>query len=290
MTRGRRLVIRLSMTLAAMVLFVPVLAAQPQSTTQETRGTATVTTEKMSGEVLYVEGNNLVVKMANGQVRTFTNVPDSRKATVDGKELGVRDLQPGTWLTATVTKSVTPITVRTTTVGTGKVWFVNGPARHPDPAERREQGIPRQAGLQVHGRGQAGDRVRVAQGHDGVGAEDRRGADRRDDLRQPGRGHHDAQGCTGGCSGEGGSAGFGIGAGCGTLCSGGSGCRGDFGCRGACEAPEDGQPGSARGPSGIAVRRRLGPRPDVPPLVGRRFGVRSSHGAGLVSPAPHERS
>ena len=127
MTRGRRLVIRLSMTLAAMVLFVPVLAAQPQSTTQETRGTATVTTEKMSGEVLYVEGNNLVVKMANGQVRTFTNVPDSRKATVDGKELGVRDLQPGTWLTATVTKSVTPITVRTTTVGTGKVWFVNGP-------------------------------------------------------------------------------------------------------------------------------------------------------------------
>ncbi len=127
MTRGRRLVIRLSMTLAAMVLFVPVLAAQPQSTTQETRGTATVTTEKMSGEVLYVEGNNLVVKMANGQVRTFTNVPDSRKATVDGKELGVRDLQPGTWLTATVTKSVTPITVRTTTVGSGKVWFVNGP-------------------------------------------------------------------------------------------------------------------------------------------------------------------
>jgi LPXTG-motif cell wall-anchored protein len=65
--------------------------------------------------------------MASGEIRTFSNVPDSRKAIVDGTEVGVRDLQPGTKLTATITKTTTPITIRTTTVGTGKVWFVNAP-------------------------------------------------------------------------------------------------------------------------------------------------------------------
>ena len=108
----------------------------------------------MSGEVLYVEGNNLVVKMANGDVRTFSNVPDSRRATVDGKEVGVRDLQPGTWLTATITKTTTPITVRTTTVGTGKVFFVNGPyviLTHPN-GENREYRVKPDYKFMVEGK------------------------------------------------------------------------------------------------------------------------------------------
>ena len=65
--------------------------------------------------------------MTNGELRTFSNIPESRKATVDGQEIGVRDLKPGTRLTATITKTTTPVTVRTTTVGTGKVWYVGGP-------------------------------------------------------------------------------------------------------------------------------------------------------------------
>jgi LPXTG-motif cell wall-anchored protein len=53
-------------------------------------------------------------------------VPDSRKAIIDGKEVGVRDLKPGTKLTATITTTTTPVTVRTTTVGSGRVWYVSG--------------------------------------------------------------------------------------------------------------------------------------------------------------------
>jgi hypothetical protein len=54
-------------------------------------------------------------------------VPDSRKFLIDGKEVGVRDLKPGTKLTATITTTTTPVTVRTRTVGSGKVFFVSGP-------------------------------------------------------------------------------------------------------------------------------------------------------------------
>ena len=35
-------------------------------------------------------------------------------------------MKPGTKLKATVTTTTTPVTDRTTTVGTGKVWFVSG--------------------------------------------------------------------------------------------------------------------------------------------------------------------
>ena len=127
MAKQRKIPTELCMTLTAIALFAAAVAAQtPQPTTQSTRGEGTVTTEKMSGEVVYVEGNTLVVRMSTGEFRTFSNVPDSRRALIDGKEVGVRDLTPGTKLTATITRTTTPVTVRTTTVGTGRVRYVAG--------------------------------------------------------------------------------------------------------------------------------------------------------------------
>ena len=38
----------------------------------------------------------------------------------------MHELKPGTKLTATVTTTTTPVTVRTTTVGSGTVWYVMG--------------------------------------------------------------------------------------------------------------------------------------------------------------------
>jgi LPXTG-motif cell wall-anchored protein len=120
------------MALGLMLLLASTAAAQ---TTQQATGTPTVTTESISGEVVKVEGNTLVVKMSTGELRTFSNIPDSKMAIVDGKEVGVRDLKPGTRLTATITRTATPITVRTTTVKTATVWFVAAPTvilTHPD--------------------------------------------------------------------------------------------------------------------------------------------------------------
>ena len=85
-----------------------------------------LTTEQLSGEVVQVEGNNLILRMANGELRTFSNVPDSRRATVDGKEVGVRDLKPGTKLTTTITRTESSTAVRTTNLGNGRVWHVSG--------------------------------------------------------------------------------------------------------------------------------------------------------------------
>ena len=44
---------------------------------------------------MLVDGNDLVVKMEDGTIRHFPNVPESARVTVDGKELGIHDLKPG---------------------------------------------------------------------------------------------------------------------------------------------------------------------------------------------------
>ena len=118
----------LCLTLGVIALFAVTSAAQtPQATTQRVAGAPVVTTEQLRGEVVKVDGNTLIVKMSSGELRTFSNIPDSRRATIDGVEVGVRDLKPGTKLTANITKTTTPVTIRTTTVKTAKVWYVSAP-------------------------------------------------------------------------------------------------------------------------------------------------------------------
>jgi len=97
----------------------------PQTTKESIAGTPAVKTEVFKGTVIEVDGNHLAVRMSTGDVRTF-NVPESRRFIVDGKELTVGQLKTGTKLTATVITTTTPVSDRTTTIGTGKVWWVSG--------------------------------------------------------------------------------------------------------------------------------------------------------------------
>ena len=78
--------------------------AQDTTSTGASSGTAAVTTEVKSATVVYVSGNDLVVKAEDGQIKHFV-VPDERTVTVNGKELTVHDLQPGMRLTRTITTS-----------------------------------------------------------------------------------------------------------------------------------------------------------------------------------------
>jgi hypothetical protein len=98
----------------------------PQTTKERIAGTPTVKTDQLRGTVVHVEGNTLVVRMSSGDLREF-QVPESRKFMIDGRELTVHDLQPGTRLQATVTTTTTPVTERTTTIGSGRVFYVAPP-------------------------------------------------------------------------------------------------------------------------------------------------------------------
>ena len=101
--------------------------AQDTTNTNTASGQPTVTTEVKSAEVVYVSGNDLVVRADDGQVKHFV-VPDDKTVTVDGKELTVHDLQPGMRLTRTITTTTTPKTITTVRTIKGKVWHVNAPS------------------------------------------------------------------------------------------------------------------------------------------------------------------
>ncbi len=115
--------------LAAAMLFaacVTVVMAQVKTQTTETKGAATRQVKVERAEVVYVSGNDVVFKMENGELRHVT-VPDSAKATVDGKEITVRDLKPGMKLERTITTTSTPKTIKTVKSGSGTVLNVMPP-------------------------------------------------------------------------------------------------------------------------------------------------------------------
>ncbi len=101
------------------------LGAQTTSTSKEA-GATQVTTEQITGEVVLVDNNILLARMQpSGQYRMF-NIQSSQQFMIDGKSKRLVDLTPGTFLTATAITTTQPITVRTTTVTNGTVWYVQG--------------------------------------------------------------------------------------------------------------------------------------------------------------------
>jgi LPXTG-motif cell wall-anchored protein len=112
---------------ALALVFATSAAAQVQTESNTSKGTATHETTITTATVVYVSGNDVVVKMADGSLRHFNNVPDSFRVNVNGQQLGVHDLKPGMTITRTVVKTTTPEVITTTQSVTGKVWHVNPP-------------------------------------------------------------------------------------------------------------------------------------------------------------------
>jgi hypothetical protein len=115
------------LTAVAFVVLVVSAASQVQTQTSVAHEPSTHQVSVERGEVVLVDGNDLVVKMEDGSLRHIPNVPDSAKVEVDGKQMGIHDLQPGMKLEHTVTTTTTPRTITTVQSVTGQVWHVSPP-------------------------------------------------------------------------------------------------------------------------------------------------------------------
>jgi hypothetical protein len=101
--------------------------AQDTTTTTVRQHAAAFNAEVKNATVVYVEGNDLVLKLENGKVEHLI-VPDSDRFVINGKEVTVRELTPGTKLTQTITTTTTPRYVKTVRTLKGKVWHVSAPS------------------------------------------------------------------------------------------------------------------------------------------------------------------
>src|SRR5262245_10054218 len=102
-------------------------AAQVQTQKSETHGPATKEGKVERGEIVYVSGNSVVVKMEDGTLRHFDNVPESTTVTVDGKQLNVHQLQVGMKVEKQTITTTTPKMITTVKTVTGTVWHVTPP-------------------------------------------------------------------------------------------------------------------------------------------------------------------
>jgi hypothetical protein len=81
-----------------------------------------VETRVENAEIVYVQGNDVIVKLTDGEVRQF-EIPDTCKFNIDGKDVTVLEMKPGMKLTATIITATPPRWVDTVEViEVGKVW------------------------------------------------------------------------------------------------------------------------------------------------------------------------
>jgi hypothetical protein len=100
------------------------VASAQATQTKETvpGGPAKVVTEEVKGEVVATGSNWLIAKSLTGTYKVYSVKPE-RRFIVDGASKTLGQLQAGTFLTAHVTTTETPVIKRTTTLTKGKVFW-----------------------------------------------------------------------------------------------------------------------------------------------------------------------
>ena len=103
-------------------------AGQVKSTETAEHGTPAHQVTFERGEIVYVSGNDVVVKMEDGSLRDFFNVPESVTVNVDGQHLNVHQLKPGMKVERQTITTSTPRVITKVETVTGKVWHVTPPS------------------------------------------------------------------------------------------------------------------------------------------------------------------
>lgn len=129
-------------------------SAQDTTTTHRNSGVSRYQADVRNAQIVYVEGNDLVLKLEDGKVEHMV-VPSNEKFMIDGQHLTVDQLKAGTKLTQTVVTTTTPHYVKTIRVLKGKVWHVNAPGSIiltlPDGTNQRYE-VPSHAKFNVNGK------------------------------------------------------------------------------------------------------------------------------------------
>jgi RNase P/RNase MRP subunit p29 len=130
MTVRQRIAKSISKSMLAGLAFLAIALpsyAQVKTQTQVQKGAATRQVKVERGEVVYVSGNNLVVKAEDGTLRHFDNVPESVTVTVDGQQLNIHQLKVGMKLERQTVTTTVPKTITTIKTVSGTVFYVQAP-------------------------------------------------------------------------------------------------------------------------------------------------------------------
>lgn len=134
---------------------IPPSAAQVQSSKTVSHGEAVKEVKIERGEIVYVKGNTVVLKMEDGSLKEFDDVSDSMSFIVDGKPVNIHNAKVGMKLEKQTITTTTPRVVTTVENVTGKVWHVSPPSKvilTLENGQNQEFTIPKGQKFMIDGR------------------------------------------------------------------------------------------------------------------------------------------
>jgi hypothetical protein len=103
------------------------LGAQVQSTSTESQGSPTKSVTIQRGEIVAVNGNSVVLKMEDGTLEEFDNLPENLTFMVDGRPVNYVNAKVGMKLEKQTVKTTVPKVVTTVETVTGTVFHTQIP-------------------------------------------------------------------------------------------------------------------------------------------------------------------
>jgi len=101
--------------------------AQVQTTKSEVHGSSLTSVTVERGEIVYINGDTIVLKMEDGTLKEFDNVPESTTFMVGGQPINIKTAKVGMKLEKQTVTTTTPRVVTTVETVTGKVFQVSPP-------------------------------------------------------------------------------------------------------------------------------------------------------------------
>jgi RNase P/RNase MRP subunit p29 len=99
--------------------------AQQKTVEQKQTGPAQITVDTRNTTVAYIEGNHLVVRLADGSLEAI-RIPAGERFNIDGEKLALNELKPGMTLTEETYSTARPVVVKTVEIADGTVWHAAG--------------------------------------------------------------------------------------------------------------------------------------------------------------------
>src|SRR5579864_5000999 len=119
-----------SMFLAAIALaavgcmFTGQAFAQQKTVEQKQTGPTQFQVDTRNTTVAYIEGNHLVVRLADGTLEAI-RIPAGERFNIDGQKLALHELKPGMTLTEQTFTTTRPVVVKTVEITDGTVWHAS---------------------------------------------------------------------------------------------------------------------------------------------------------------------
>lgn len=141
-----------SFAVLALAGFAGLALAQEKTVEEKQTGPAKITVDTRDTTVAYVEGDHLVVRLANGALEAI-RIPPEERFNIEGKKLALHELKPGMTLTDEVFTTERPVMVKTVEITEGKVFYA-GSRRliiHTKEGEALDYQLPEWATVKING-------------------------------------------------------------------------------------------------------------------------------------------